>query len=216
MSPTREDYLKIIYELGGEFSRVSNKAISEKLNISPPTVTEMTNSLVKVGWIEVKPYHGSILTKEGASEAKRLVHKHRLWEVFLVDKLGFSIEEVHDEAELLEHSTTDKLAKKLYEFLNHPKYCPHGGAILPEDMKAEDLHSEALTDIDLNVSVSISRFVNEEKLVHYFKNQNLNINDIINIKSYDKILDLYEIDNESNNETVYISSKIAQFIFVRK
>ena len=99
MSPTREDYLKIIYELGGEFSRVSNKAISEKLDISPPTVTEMTNSLVKAGWIEVKPYHGSMLTKEGAAEAKRLVHKHRLWEVFLVDKLGFSIEEVHDEAE---------------------------------------------------------------------------------------------------------------------
>src|SRR5699024_1258473 len=104
MSPTREDYLKIIYELGGEFSRVSNKDISEKLDISTPTVTEMTNSLVKAVWIEVKPYHGSMLTKEGAAEANRLVHKHRLWEVFLVDKLGFSIEEVHDEAELLEHS----------------------------------------------------------------------------------------------------------------
>ena len=112
-------------------------------------------------------------------------------------------------------STTDKLAKKLYEFLDHPKYCPHGGAILPEDMKAEDLHSVSLTGAEYNVSVSISRFVNEDKLVHYFKNQNLNINDVINIKSYDKTLDLYEIENESNNETVYISSKIAQFIFVR-
>ena len=62
MSPTREDYLKIIYELGGEFSRVSNKSISQKLNISPPTVTEMMNSLVKIGWIDLKPYHGSMLT----------------------------------------------------------------------------------------------------------------------------------------------------------
>src|SRR5699024_8402145 len=99
------------------------------------------------------------------------------------------------------------------EFLDHPKYCPHGGAILPEDMKSEDLHSESLTDVDYNVSVSISRFVNEEKLVHYFKNQNLNINDVINIKYYDKTLDLYEIDNESNNKTIYNYSKFAIIIY---
>ena len=215
MSPTREDYLKIIYELGGEFSRVSNKSISQKLNISPPTVTEMMNSLVKIGWIDLKPYHGSMLTAEGAEEAKRLVHKHRLWEVFLVEKLGFSIDEVHDEAELLEHSTSDKLAKRIYEYLGHPKYCPHGGAILPEDVEIADRHAKILPDINIDDSVVIQRFVNEDRLVHYFKNQNLNINDVVTVKNFDDMLDSYELYNETNGEIVYISSTIAQFIFVR-
>src|SRR5699024_9750876 len=89
--------------------QVPNKEIANRLSISPPTVTEMMNSLVKAGWVVYTPYKGSKLTREGTDYAKKLIRKHRLWEVFLVKHLGFNIHEVHPEAELLEHSTSAEL-----------------------------------------------------------------------------------------------------------
>src|SRR5690625_1061152 len=88
MSPTKEDYLKILFELGGRTEQVPNKEIANRLSISPPTVTEMMNSLVKAGWVVYTPYKGSKLTREGTDYAKKLILKHRLWEVFLVKHLG--------------------------------------------------------------------------------------------------------------------------------
>lgn len=216
MSPTREDYLKIIYELGGRVTRVPNKEIAKKLDISPPTVTEMMHTLVSIGWIEYVPYRGSMLTETGVEEAKKLIHKHRLWEVFLVEHLKFSLEDVHDEAEVLEHATSDTLANKLYHFLGKPDYCPHGGAISFNKIEEQDNEAIPLPEVGKGVRVKILRHVNEEKLLVYFKNHNLNLLDIIIVKEFDKSLDLLHIYNETNGEDVYISEKTSHYIFVKK
>lgn len=125
MTENKEDYLKIIYELGGENEEVSNKDISEALNISPSSVSEMIKKLLNDGFVENKPYKGIKLSKSGIKRAKMVKRRHHLWEVFLVENLGYDIDEVHNEAEVLEHVTSEKLEKLLDKYLDYPKVCPH-------------------------------------------------------------------------------------------
>lgn len=125
MTGNKEDYLKIIYELGGEENLVSNKKIANALEISPSSVTEMIQKLLKEGYVEYELYKGIKLSDYGALEAKKVKRRHLLWEVFLLEKLGYKLEEVHDEAEILEHVTSDKLEKMLDKYLNYPEVCPH-------------------------------------------------------------------------------------------
>lgn len=214
MSPTKEDYLKVLFELGAWKIQVPNKEIAERLGIAPPTVTEMMNSLVKTGWVEYIPYKGSKLTKEGAEYAKRLIRKHRLWEVFLVKNLNFSQDEVHDEAELLEHSTSDILADRLEAYLDYPTHCPHGGAIPLDLMDQQEKVSVRLSDVEIGKTATISRMLNEEKLVQYFKRANLNVQDQIVITGSDKKLDLLFIENKTTKENVELSQTIGHYLFV--
>lgn len=123
MTPKKEDYLKIIFELGGTKKKVSNKQIAMSLNVAAGSVTEMVNKLVKEGLAAHTPYAGISLTDEGIEVAEKLVRRHRLWETFLVEKLDYQLSEVHDEAEVLEHVASDKLMKKLDQFLNSPREC---------------------------------------------------------------------------------------------
>lgn len=125
MTGNKEDYLKIIYELGGEYKEVSNKNISEALNISPSSVSEMIKKLLNDGFVEYKPYRGIKLSKAGIKKAKKVKKRHHLWEVFLVEKLGYNIDEVHEEAEILEHVTSEKLEKLMDKYLDYPETCPH-------------------------------------------------------------------------------------------
>lgn len=214
MSPTKEDYLKILFELGGRTERVPNKEIASRLGISPPTVTEMMNSLVKAGWVVYTPYKGSRLTPEGTDYAKKLIRKHRLWEVFLVKHLGFNINEVHTEAELLEHSTSTALGDRLEAYLDYPEYCPHGGAISVDRMEEQEVRTLHLTEVEVNTPVKISRIVDDEKLLQYFKNHDLNIGDSVVVTDRDISLDLLTLQHTFSEETIHISQTIAQYLFV--
>lgn len=109
MTPKKEDYLKIIFELGGREKKVSNKQIAMSLNIAAGSVTEMVNKLVKEGLATHAPYAGISLTDEGVKVAEKLVRRHRLWETFLVEKLNYKLQDVHSDAEVLEHVTSDNL-----------------------------------------------------------------------------------------------------------
>lgn len=132
MTPNREDYLKLILELGGDQQQISNKQIVSGLAISAASVSEMISKLVKEGLVKHTPYQGVQLTTAGLEKASSLIRRHRLWEVFLVEHLNYSWNEVHDDAEVLEHVTSDTLAHRLEIYLNHPEYCPHGGMIPKE------------------------------------------------------------------------------------
>lgn len=216
MSPTKEDYLKILFELGGRTLQVSNKEIANRLNLSPPTVTEMMNSLVKVGWVVYTPYKGSMLTEEGTAYAKKLIRKHRLWEVFLVEKLDLDINEVHREAELLEHATSSIVADQLEAFLGFPEYCPHGGAISPELMDVQESETFNLNDINEMETVMISRIVDDKKLLQYFKNNNLNIGDEITVKEIDKDFDLITLKKKDDDTDIQVGITIGQYLFVER
>ncbi|MEG0678352.1 MAG: metal-dependent transcriptional regulator, partial [Carnobacterium sp.] len=129
MTPNKEDYLKIIYELGGTEKKINNKEIVKRLGVSAASVSEMMSKLLKEGYIERLPYQGVELNEKGLRKASTLIRKHRLWEVFLVEHLGYSWNEVHAEAEVLEHVSSIELTNRLENYLNFPKICPHGGMI---------------------------------------------------------------------------------------
>lgn len=129
MSPNREDYLKAIFNANEQGIKLTNKGLAEELNISPASSSEMISKLVEAKKVERHSKLGIVLTPSGRAEATQLVRKHRLWEVFLVEHLGYTWTEIHEEAEVLEHVTSDKLADRLDAFLGNPAYCPHGSVV---------------------------------------------------------------------------------------
>src|SRR4029450_7763281 len=107
----------------------STKDVADRLSFSYASVTNMFARLGEMGLVEYERYHGASLTEEGLSEALRLVRRHRLIETFLLDQLAYSWEEVHEEAEQLEHAVSDRFTERLAELLGHPDHDPHGEPI---------------------------------------------------------------------------------------
>ena len=126
---SREDYLKAILKIEEEAGSVSNQSLVEKLSTRPASVTNMLHTLADAGWVEHEAYKGVRLTDSGKEIALSTLRKHRLWEVFLVDKLNFSWDEVHQWAEDLEHVGDEELTNRLDAFLGHPAFDPHGDPI---------------------------------------------------------------------------------------
>lgn len=128
-SSTEENYLKVIHHSSQDSSPVSTNAISKQLKTSPASVTDMIKRLSDKKLVDYQPYKGVRLTAEGRKIALKIIRKHRLWEVFLVNVLNFSWDAVHDTAEQLEHIDSPELIEKLDEFLDYPKFDPHGDPI---------------------------------------------------------------------------------------
>lgn len=124
--------MKAIWELAGT-SPASTKEISERLGVAPASVTNMLGRLNELGLVHYERYHGASLTEEGCAQALRLVRRHRLIEFFLLEQLGYSWGEVHEEAERLEHAVSDEFTERLAEFLGHPARDPHGDPIPSAD-----------------------------------------------------------------------------------
>ncbi len=124
-----EDYLKAIRELqrGGE--PVSTSALAELLERSPASVTNMIKSLAKRGLVEHEPYHGVRLSEAGEREALQVIRRHRVIEAYLIEKLGYSWDRVHAEAERLEHAASEELVERMAAVLGHPDMDPHGSPI---------------------------------------------------------------------------------------
>ena len=134
LSFAEENYLKAIYHLSESGLRsVSTNEISDSLKTKPASVSDMIRKLAKKGTIDYKKYRGVRITELGKNAALGIIRKHRLWEVFLVKKLKFNWDEVHEIAEQLEHIKSPLLIKRLDEFLGYPQYDPHGDPIPDEN-----------------------------------------------------------------------------------
>ena len=130
LSLSAENHLKTIFHLSaGDLKSVTTNSIADALNTKAPSVSDMLKKLSEKDLISYTKYQGSSLTDSGRKLALNIIRKHRLWEVFLVEKLGFSWSEVHDVAEQLEHVKSRKLIKELDKFLNYPTKDPHGDPI---------------------------------------------------------------------------------------
>ena len=125
----QEDYLKALYQLHGDQRPVPTRELAQKLGISSPSVSEMVTRLSAQGMVEHDKYRGQQLTREGRKVALELVRHHRLLEMFLVQVLGYSWDEVHDEAERLEHVISERMEQRIFELLGRPELDPHGHAI---------------------------------------------------------------------------------------
>src|SRR5260221_5434985 len=125
----QQDYLKALYKLHGDTRPVPTRELAQRLGISSPSVSEMVSRLTARGLVEHDGYRGQQLTREGRRVALELVRHHRLLEMFLVQVLGYSWDEVHDEAERLEHVISERMEQRIFELLGRPELDPHGHAI---------------------------------------------------------------------------------------
>ncbi|MFT5242520.1 MAG: DtxR family Mn-dependent transcriptional regulator [Glaciecola sp.] len=143
---TEENYIKAIYHLGkhGEYM-VNTNAIAESLETKASSVTDMVKKLADKEYLHYKKYQGVILTEKGNQVAINIIRKHRLWEVFLVEKLNFTWDEVHDVAEHLEHIKSEKLINELDALLEFPTHDPHGDPIPDKNGKFNKIEKIALS-----------------------------------------------------------------------
>ncbi|MDW8332078.1 MAG: metal-dependent transcriptional regulator [Cyclobacteriaceae bacterium] len=157
LSFTEENYLKTIYHLSGEGQKaVLTTELAAGLNTKPATVTDMLKKLSAKDLIAYEKYYGVQLTKKGKAEALLIIRKHRLWETFLVEKLGFTWDEVHEVAEQLEHIQSPLLIEKLDAFLGHPKTDPHGHPIPDKTGKLPVMIQTPLAEVDVKGKATIS------------------------------------------------------------
>lgn len=212
MTRNREDYLKVIYKLNSKQKKTSNKDIARAMNISPSSTSEMLKKLLNEGLINI--VDGNVfLTDKALTSTKEVLTKHRLWEIFLIEYLGFSWSDVHEQAELLEHATTKKLQDSLNDFLNYPKFCPHGELVYANVQKH---NNDLLTLKDANEGdiVKIVRVDDDKDLLNYLDEKAIKLN--VNLKIINKLSYDGSVDCEINDKCVNISKKALSHIYIEK
>jgi DtxR family transcriptional regulator, Mn-dependent transcriptional regulator len=216
LTQSEENYLKAIYTLSEEFGdSVSTNLLADKIETKPSSVTDMVKKLSEKDLISYQKYQGCTLTNEGKKKALLIIRKHRLWEVFLVEKLKFGWEEVHEVAEQLEHIQSVKLTNQLDDFLDNPKIDPHGDPI-PDRNGVITLSKKSIPLSELTIG--------EKALVVGVEDGSL---DFFNfLKRYDiglgteiSIIEKFSFDKsilvEINNKEVSFSSLVSNKIFIQ-
>lgn len=208
-SSTEEDYLKTIYKLNADDKAVSTNSIADQLNTKASSVSDMLKKLSNKELVNYVKYKGVSLSREGEKIALKVIRKHRLWESFLVDKLGFKWDEIHEIAEQLEHINSPDLVDKLDEHLGFPIYDPHGDPI--PNKKGEIISNKTRQLCELSLGATgIVKGVRDHssEFLKYLESIPLIIGTnvkVIEIYAFDSSLKI-EIDN---NKQQVISSTVA-------
>lgn len=215
MTFSEENYLKSIYHLTNNLdSEVSTNAIAEIMETKASSVTDMLKKLAEKDLINYKKYQGVSLTENGKLAAKMIVRKHRLWEVFLVEKLDFSWDEVHDIAEQLEHIKSEKLINKLDDFLGNPTEDPHGDPIPDAQGRIIAIEKQLLSELLTGQSgICVGVKDNSSEFLKYLDKQQIGLGtniDVISKETFDLSLKI-----KINGVEMAISNKIASNLFVK-
>ncbi len=157
LSRSVEDYLKAIYQLTEHGESATTTGIAEALAVAAPSVTGMVKRLAEAGLLEHLPYKGVTLTGDGRRGALRMLRRHRLIEAYLVRSLGYTWDNVHDEAERLEHAVSEDLIERISRALGNPRFDPHGDPIPTADGRITDLVTTPLPEVPVGETVTISR-----------------------------------------------------------
>ena len=216
LSKSEENYLKSIFNLS-EFGnkQVTTNSISKILNIEPASVTDMIKKLSKKKLIYHEKYKGSTISKSGIKIALQIIRRHRLWEVFLYDKLNFKWDKIHDIAEELEHVSSEELIDNLDKFLKYPKIDPHGDPIPNKLGEMNFIDKISISDLNVNENGIVSRIINEdEEFFNLLKKLKIEIG--TEVKIIDKIEYDESIEILINKKTVIISKDIANNIKITK
>lgn len=189
MSATKalEDYLKIIYKLEGSGSQdkgVQTSQIAERLAISQASVSNMIKKLAEKDYVTYARYYGVSLTDSGRKIALNMIRKHRILELYLVERLNYSWDEVDEEAEVLEHAISNKLANRMWEDLGRPTHDPHGSPIPSIDGELVEHNWKPLTEIALEQNVQVKRIKNRSpEELRYLANIGLTTGVMLKIKN---------------------------------
>ncbi len=214
---SKENYLKSIYTLAkGNGNFVSLTELSKELNVSKSAVTEMSKKLFLQGCIKYVKYKGIKILPKGKKIALKVIRKHRLWELFLLETLGLSWDEVHSEAEKLEHSSSDFLIDKIDEHLKYPKIDPHGEPIPDKNGNYRlEIKDFPMSNCEIGKQYKITR-VNDRKedLIRYLSQINIQLNKKI------KIIDKLKFDNsiiiDIDGNIHSLSNKLVSNIYLSK
>lgn len=215
MTISEENYIKVIYHLSLVSPKgVNTNAIAGMLDTKASSVTDMLKKLAEKELVSYQKYQGVTLTDKGFHSAKMIVRKHRLWEVFLVDKLNFSWDEVHEIAEELEHIKSEKLINKLDEFLGFPAFDPHGDPIPNANGELVKIDKLLLSEAILNTDyVCVGVKNSSVEFLQYLDKQNISLGSTI------KVISREEFDSSLtiilNSNTISISNKIAENLFIK-
>ncbi len=215
LSLSEENYLKAIYHLQqGSGKAVSTNALSDYIETKASSVSDMLKKLSDKSLVNYKKYQGVKLSEKGKSTALKVVRKHRLWEVFLVEKLNFNWDEVHDIAEQLEHIKSEELTDKLDAFLDYPKRDPHGDPIPNKHGEFSVANKKVLADLDIKESgICIGVKDSSSEFLNYLDKQGISLGKTIEIadkEKFDKSV-LINFDGKS----LRITDQIAQNLYIK-
>ncbi|MGT2785653.1 metal-dependent transcriptional regulator [Streptococcus merionis] len=214
MTPNKEDYLKCVYELGLSDAKISNKRIAESMQVSAPAVTEMMKKLLADELVIKDKAKGYLLTETGQYLVASLYRKHRLIEVFLVNHLGYNVEQVHAEAEILEHTVSTLFIDRLEKTLGFPKTCPHGGTIpAPGELLIEE-HQQTLDQLTQPGQLYLARVQDDYQLLEYLEQHQLKVGDHLELISYDSYARTYTLKTKHN--TLQVTEPIARKLYVEE
>jgi len=213
-SSSKENYLKGIFHLQEEEGVVTTNALAKELQTRAASVTDMLKKLKTQKLLLYEKYQGFKLSNEGKKVAIQIIRKHRLWEYFLVEKLHFGWEEVHEMAEELEHISSKKLIDRLDEFLGFPKSDPHGDPIPDSLGKFAMKQQISLSELTLNVMAEVSNISDQSnEMLELLKHKSISIGTKLEIKrkfAFDHSLEL----KIKNQQSITISESVAKNVFV--
>jgi len=214
-SASKENHLKAIFHLQLEQGIVTTNALAAALQTRPASVTDMLKKLKDQKLLLYERYKGFRLNNEGKKAAIQVIRKHRLWEYFLVKKLQFGWDEVHEVAEELEHITSKLLIEKLDAFLDHPRFDPHGDPIPDSNGKMSPLQQVNLLSVEFNTPAEVTSVGNQStELLEVLKHKNIHIGTMLEVKkkfSFDNSLEL----KIKNQPSITISEQLARSLFVK-
>jgi DtxR family Mn-dependent transcriptional regulator len=210
-----ENYLKAIFHLEQESNKpVPTNAIAEKLEMKASSATDMVQKLADKGLLDYRKYKGATLSKEGKQVAAIIIRKHRLWEVFLVEKLNFQWDEVHPIAEQLEHIQSDELINRLDAFLDHPDYDPHGDPIPDKNGVIKIAEKKVLSELTKGqVGVLVGVRETSSEFLQYLDKRDISIGSKIRVlgrEFFDGSMVL-----QVRKEQFFISKKIAENLYIQ-
>ncbi|SDZ79014.1 iron (metal) dependent repressor, DtxR family [Bizionia paragorgiae] len=213
---TEENYIKAIYHLGKYGKEMVNtNAIAEALDTKASSVTDMVKKLSEKGYLNYKKYQGVILTEKGKDVAVNIVRKHRLWEVFLVEKLNFTWDEVHEVAEHLEHIRSEKLINELEAFLEFPMYDPHGDPIPDRHGNFKNIDKVALAQSEVGkVYTCVGVKDTSSKFLKYLDSNNIGLGTIIEVLYKEPFDNSVKI--KLNAAEMVVSQNVAKNLFLKE
>ena len=210
-----EDYIKGIYKLRREGKQVTTSALARHLGVEDGSVTDMVKKLSEKKLVHYKPYQGVALTEAGLRIAIKTMRRHRLWEMFLAKFLSYSWDEVHDEAERLEHVTSDEMERRLDRALGYPKTDPHGDPIPTSDGEVAATKYAPLSEFDPGETAVIMRVSDADpEVLQYLARLGLGLRSRVSVREKMSVDGTMII--RVGKKDRFISHKLAAAISARK
>lgn len=214
-SSSKENYLKAIFHLQEAEGMVTTNALANELRTRPASVTDMLKKLKTQKLLLYEKYQGFRLTNEGRKVALQIIRKHRLWEYFLVEKLQFGWEEVHEMAEELEHISSKKLIDRLDEFLGFPKSDPHGDPIPDSQGKFAMRQDLCLMELPVNKPAQVSNISDQSpEILELLSHKNIGIGTRLEVRKKFAFDNSMEIKIK-NHPSITISESVGKNVFVK-